>query len=77
MDREGRLGDTSFFPRQLDERLFFIKSGFPCNCKNTLALENIFAAEPLAPEIQNHPQLTILGNPQPMFFDDKGNLMLS
>lgn len=45
--------------------------------KNTLALENIFASEPLLPEIQKHPQLAILGEPQPFKFDDRGNLLLS
>jgi hypothetical protein len=44
--------------------------------KNTLALEKIFASETMLPEIQKNPQLEILGEPKPMSFDEKGNLLL-
>jgi hypothetical protein len=43
--------------------------------QNTLALGEIHASEALLPEIRRHPQLEALGEPQPMRFDDKGNLM--
>jgi hypothetical protein len=45
--------------------------------KNTLSLENIYASEPMLPEIQRQPQLEITGDPRPIPFDEKGNLMLS
>ena len=45
--------------------------------RNTLSLGNIFASEPLLPEIRKHPQLEILGDPRPMPFDEKGSLILS
>jgi hypothetical protein len=44
--------------------------------KNTLALEKIFASETMIPEIQKNPQLEVLGDPKPMSFDEKGNLLL-
>jgi len=45
--------------------------------RNTLSLGNIYASEPLLPEIQKHPQLEILGDPKPMPFDGKGDLIPS
>jgi hypothetical protein len=44
--------------------------------KNTLSLEKIFASESLLPEIRKNSQLEILGDPKPMSFDEKGNLLL-
>ncbi len=43
--------------------------------RNTLALERIWASEPLLPEIEGHPQLEIEGDPAPMPFDEQGNLL--
>jgi len=43
--------------------------------KNTLALERIRVSEPLLPEIEGNPQLEITGKPEPMPFDDSGNLL--
>jgi hypothetical protein len=43
--------------------------------QNTLALGEIYASEALLPEIRKHPQLEALGEPQPMRFDDKANLV--
>jgi hypothetical protein len=45
--------------------------------QNTLALEKIAASETLLPEIRKNQQLEVLGDPQPMKFDEKGNLLLS
>ncbi len=45
--------------------------------KNTLSLEKIYASEPLLPEIRRHPQIELLGDPQPMKFDGGGNLVFS
>ncbi len=45
--------------------------------RNTLSLENIFASEPLLPEIQAHPEIEITGDPQVIRFDPAGNLLLS
>jgi hypothetical protein len=45
--------------------------------KNTLSLENIYASEPMLPEIERHPQLEIMGDSRIIPFDEKGNLMLS
>ena len=44
--------------------------------KNTLSLEKIFASEALLPEIRKNAQLEVLGDPKPMNFDEKGNLIL-
>jgi len=44
--------------------------------KNTLSLEKIFASESLLPEIRKNSQLEVLGDPKPMSFDEKGNLLL-
>ena len=44
--------------------------------KNTLSLEKIFVSESLLPEIRKNSQLEILGDPKPMSFDEKGNLLL-
>ena len=44
--------------------------------KNTLSLEKIFASEALLPEIRKNAQLDVLGDPKPMSFDEKGNLIL-
>jgi hypothetical protein len=43
--------------------------------KNTLALEKIYASETMLPEIKKNPQMDVLGEPQAMRFDDKGNLV--
>jgi len=43
--------------------------------KNTLALERIRVSEPLLPEIEGNPQLEITGKPEPMPFDEQGNLL--
>jgi len=43
--------------------------------KNTLSLEKIFASESLLPEIRKNSQLEVLGDPKPMSFDEKGNLL--
>jgi hypothetical protein len=45
--------------------------------KNTLSLEKIFASEPLLPEIRKNSQVEVLGDPRPMPFDGKGNLVFS
>ena len=45
--------------------------------KNTLSLEKIFVSETIVPEILKNPQMEILGDPKPMTFDEKGNLLLS
>jgi len=45
--------------------------------KNTLSLEKIFASEPLLPEIRKNSQIEVLGDPRPMPFDGKGNLVFS
>jgi hypothetical protein len=44
--------------------------------KNTLSLGKIFASETLLPEIRKNSQLEVLGDPKPMSFDEKGNLLL-
>jgi len=44
--------------------------------KNTLSLGKIFASEALLPEIRKNSQLEVLGDPKPMSFDEKGNLLL-
>jgi hypothetical protein len=44
--------------------------------KNTLSLEKIFVSEALLPEIRKNPQMEVLGDPKPMSFDGKGNLVL-
>ena len=44
---------------------------------NTLSLEKIFASEPLLPEIRKNSQIEVLGDPRPMPFDGKGNLVFS
>jgi len=43
--------------------------------KNTLLLEKIYVSEPLLPEVQNHRQLEILGDPMPLQFNEHGNLI--
>ena len=43
--------------------------------RNTLALEKIFASEPLLPEIRRNPHLEILDEPRPMQFDAQGNMI--
>jgi hypothetical protein len=45
--------------------------------KNTLSLGKIFVSEPMLPEIRHNSEMEILGEPQSMPFDEKGNLMLS
>jgi hypothetical protein len=41
-----------------------------------LSLGKIFASETLLPEIRKNSQLEVLGDPKPMSFDEKGNLLL-
>ena len=43
--------------------------------RNTLALEQIRVSEPLLPEIEGNPQTEITGKPEPMPFDEQGNLL--
>jgi hypothetical protein len=43
--------------------------------RNTLALERIWASEPLLEELKRHPQIEIAGDPAPMPFDEQGNLL--
>ncbi len=45
--------------------------------KNTLSMGQIYASEPMLPEIRKHKQLEILGDPQPMPFDQEGKLLLA
>ncbi len=45
--------------------------------KNTLSLAQIYASEPMLPEIRKQPQLEISGDPRPMPFDQEGNLLLA
>jgi hypothetical protein len=44
--------------------------------KNTLSLENIYASEPLMPDIQRNPELELMGDPRAIKFDEKGDLLL-
>jgi Lactate racemase N-terminal domain len=59
---------TSFRVNHPESRIVWIK--------NTLALEKIFASETLLPEIRKNSRLEVLGDPKPMHFDEKGNLLL-
>ncbi len=43
--------------------------------RNTLALEHIRVSEPLLAELQGHPQIEVEGDPAPMPFDERGNLL--
>jgi hypothetical protein len=43
--------------------------------RNTLALERIWASEPLLAEMKGHDQIEIEGDPAPMPFDEQGNLL--
>lgn len=43
--------------------------------RNTLALEQIRVSEPLLAEIEGNPQTEITGKPEPMPFDEQGNLL--
>ncbi|MDI3529293.1 MAG: hypothetical protein PWQ23_1112 [Thermoanaerobacter sp.] len=42
--------------------------------KNTLYLNEIYISEALLPEAMNNPQIEILSNPEPLKFDENGNL---
>ncbi len=42
--------------------------------KNTACLERVYISTAVLPEIRNHPNLRVLGDPQPIAFDNSGTL---